>query len=95
MSLPIIVLHAIGIERSVGLVLVTICRDDEDEHEALPNLVYETLEGRNCMSADLSRLPCHSGHGQSDSSSRETAITRSEWGGFANRQRLLPPAIAK
>lgn len=36
---------AIGIERSAGLVLVTICRDDEDEHGALPNLVYETLEG--------------------------------------------------
>jgi hypothetical protein len=36
---------AIGIERSVGLVFVTICREDEDEHEASPNLVYETLEG--------------------------------------------------
>jgi hypothetical protein len=37
--------NAIGLERSVGLVFVTICRDDEDEREALPNQVYETLEG--------------------------------------------------
>ncbi len=36
---------AIGLSRSVGLVFVTICQNDEDEREALPNMAFETLEG--------------------------------------------------
>ncbi len=35
---------AIGFERAMGLVLVTLCRDSEDEREAVPNRVYESLE---------------------------------------------------
>jgi hypothetical protein len=35
---------AIGFERAIGLVLVTLCRDDEDEREAMPNRVYQSLE---------------------------------------------------
>ena len=35
---------AIAFERSIGLVLVTLCRDDEDEQTAAPNRVYESLD---------------------------------------------------
>jgi hypothetical protein len=35
---------AIGFERAIGLVLVTLCRDGEDEREAIPNQVYQALE---------------------------------------------------
>jgi hypothetical protein len=36
---------AIGLERSIGCVFVTVCRNGEDEREALPAKVYRTLEG--------------------------------------------------
>ena len=35
---------AIAFERAIGLVLVTMCRDEEDEREAMPNRVYQSLE---------------------------------------------------
>lgn len=37
--------NAIGLARSVGLVVVTICRGDENEFEALPSLAYQSLRG--------------------------------------------------
>jgi len=36
--------EAIGFERAIGLVLVTLCGEDEDEREAMPNRVYQSLE---------------------------------------------------
>ncbi len=46
--------NAIAFERSIGLVLVTLCRDDEDEQTALPNRVYESLEtALSCTREDL------------------------------------------
>jgi len=37
---------AICLERSFGLVLITICRDDEDDREALPSLVLRQWRGQ-------------------------------------------------
>jgi len=39
--------EAIGFERAIGLVLVTLCREDEDEREAMPNRVYQSFARAN------------------------------------------------